>query len=294
MYKFILVVVLVVSLITLGAYLFLQSGTPNEDVLQGTVRYNERIALLPGSFLKVELRDQSTSKESPITLATYEYTTTGENIPLPFSLSYNPRDISRKGSYVLYAELSVGGVVRFTTDTPVPVLTSARPPEGVDVLLIAISEETDETKQVATASQLQNTAWIWNETKQGEDTLVPASDKFVLSFAENSVMSRTDCNGLSGTYIVAENNLTFSPFASTLMFCEESQEAEYVGALARATSFVRENQSLILNLEGGGTMLFTETIYGVVPELTTSSPEATSTAQPSATSTEAGEVEPTL
>jgi putative lipoprotein len=259
MYKFIIFVIVVLSLITIGGYVFIQSMMPKQDTLLGTVFYNERIALLPGSVLTVSLRDVTASTETPVVLATYEYTTAGENIPLPYTLTYNPHDISRKGKYALYAEIAVSGEVRWVTNEPVPVLTGARPAEGIDVLVVAVPESESETTGTVSTAGLDGTNWVWQETTQGSESTRPDGDDFVLSFTQNSVMSTTDCNSLSGTYIINSDKIQFSPFASTLMFCEASNEAEYASALSSAKTFTKDGGVLTFSLEGGGTMIFRET-----------------------------------
>ena len=41
----------------------------------------------------------------------------------------------------------------------------------------------------------------------------------------------TDCNNFSGSYKVDGNQLTFGEFAATMMYCEGSQESDFLKSL---------------------------------------------------------------
>lgn len=75
--------------------------------------------------------------------------------------------------------------------------------------------------------------WIWQETQFNDGKIVKPkkAGMFTLTFnsAEGRVSGKTDCNGFGGSYTAGAGNvLSFGPFMSTLMFCEDSQEAEFV------------------------------------------------------------------
>ncbi len=108
------------------------------------------------------------------------------------------------------------------------------------------------------SSILTKTSWVWvSSTIANTTTQAPNGEKFVLSFGEdNRVSSKTDCNGVGGSYTVGANNtLTFGPFMSTMMFCEGSKEQEYSSSLMKTTSFSITDKVLTLT-NASGTMMF--------------------------------------
>lgn len=269
MAKFI-VLLLALLIVALGGVFYMANQTPDTSVLTGTVRYNERIALPPGSVLVVELREESGNAVSR-----YEYTTGGENVPLPYTLTYDPGTIDSKKQYVLFAELSVDGEPRFYTETPYPVLSEESPSSGTDILLVTkqagnenpsvtptdpiTGEPTGEGKKPPSPSPLNGTAWVWRETTDGDKKVTPDGDDFVLTFTEDAVRSTTDCNSLGGTYIIADSNITFSPFYMTEMYCEGSQEGVYATALSKALQFEVEGTALMFDIGDGNQMRFMKT-----------------------------------
>lgn len=113
------------------------------------------------------------------------------------------------------------------------------------------------------ADRLESGIWVWQATTIGAEVTEPREEKssaFTLRFnaQENRVSGTTDCNGFSGSYTVGDDNsLTFSPLAMTKMFCQDSQETEFVTPLSNVKSFMFAGSgALVLQLSDGGTMLF--------------------------------------
>ncbi len=98
--------------------------------LTGTVTYLQRIALLPGAVITVQLQD-----DMGVLIAEQSMTTSGENVPLPFKVTYDPAQIDEQGSYRLIATIAVEGQVRWTNAEPVAVLTNGAPTSAVEVLV---------------------------------------------------------------------------------------------------------------------------------------------------------------
>lgn len=101
--------------------------------------------------------------------------------------------------------------------------------------------------------------WLWEKTvfeDEDEDDIVAKDPKeFELSFdaTENRYSSTTDCNGITGGVEVKEDGgLVFGLGASTLMYCEGSQESEYTKSLTTTKGYrISEEGNLILLVEGG-------------------------------------------
>ncbi|MDB4983891.1 MAG: heat shock protein [Patescibacteria group bacterium] len=106
-------------------------------------------------------------------------------------------------------------------------------------------------------------AWYWQRTAMTNDanTNPKPPVKFILKFGSDGHMSSsTDCNGISGTYHVDGEKLTFGPFMSTLMYCEGSQESIYTTQLTNVERYeTNQDGGLTLFLkDNSGYMVFTK------------------------------------
>lgn len=118
------------------------AGTPapgaTSATLTGTVAYRERIALPAGAVVNVQLTDTSRA-DAPATLVGEQtITTTGEQVPIPFAIAYDPTAIIASHTYTVRATISVGGTVTFRTTSASMVLTNGNPTR-VDLVLTMVS-----------------------------------------------------------------------------------------------------------------------------------------------------------
>jgi len=99
--------------------------------------------------------------------------------------------------------------------------------------------------------------WEWTNTIYNNDTEVkPLSDKkFTLTLnKDNTFSATTDCNGVGGKYVVDGNKITFSKMASTLMYCENSQEADFTKMLSETQNYLFTSKGQLvftLNFDSG-------------------------------------------
>ncbi len=61
-----------------------------------------------------------------------------------------------------------------------------------------------------------------------------------------SLTGFTGCNNLRGTYKINENEITFSPFATTKMYCQGVNENEFLHAMEGINNYKIENLKLYL------------------------------------------------
>lgn len=83
-------------------------------------------------------------------------------------------------------------------------------------------------------------AWTWIETAYNNDTIKKPNEKeaFTLTFEDGRVHGATDCNRFNGAYTVDDHNIQFDDeMATTKMYCEGSQEAEFVKMLLEVRSY---------------------------------------------------------
>ena len=92
----------------------------------GSVFYLERIALPPGATLTVQLADISIA-DLPADVVAQETMPITTQVPIPFSLSYDPKRIIPMHGYVVQARIEVEGKLRFINTTSNPVITNGRP-----------------------------------------------------------------------------------------------------------------------------------------------------------------------
>ena len=104
---------------------------PGAATLTGTVTYRERIALPPDSRLIVTISDVSLADAPSVTIAQTETKTEGKQVPLAFSLSYDPARIEPRRSYAVSARILDGqGQLAWITDT-----RNTLPPTGQSIEL---------------------------------------------------------------------------------------------------------------------------------------------------------------
>jgi uncharacterized lipoprotein YbaY len=99
-----------------------EGSTPRATLI-GTVTYLPRIALTPEAVVQVELRDVSDPETEAALIAKQVIRKPGQ-VPIAFSLEYDPTAILPGHRYALSARISDRGQLQFVTDTQVPVLGS--------------------------------------------------------------------------------------------------------------------------------------------------------------------------
>ncbi len=103
--------------------------------LSGTVAYRERIALPPDAQVKVTLADVGRADAPAIVIAQSEFPSEGRQVPIPFSLTFDPARIAPRGTYAVSARITdASGTLLWITDTRVPL---PAPGETVDLRLVS-------------------------------------------------------------------------------------------------------------------------------------------------------------
>lgn len=115
---------------------------------------------------------------------------------------------------------------------------------------------------VGDASALKGTTWSWQKTVMSDGSVVTpqVADKFTITLgADGNLSGTTDCNGFFGGYSLGSDGvLKFGPLASTMMFCDGSQEQVFVAAVQKVVSYsAGTTGSLMLSLTNNeGTIYF--------------------------------------
>lgn len=159
-----------------------------------------------------------------------------------------------RSSFALALVIAV--VSMFTSGCQPAAESEAQPP--ADPLTVAEDFEGEADPDRMT---LEMHTWTWLETAYNNDTIKEPAEKeaFTLTFADGRVNGSTDCNRFSGAYTVDDNKIQFDEkMAMTKMYCEGSQETEFVKMLLEVRSyFFTSRGQLILEIKfDSGVMKF--------------------------------------
>ncbi len=218
-------------------------AAPTAGTLTGTVTYVQRMALLPDAIVTVWLQDAASAKQ----LAEIKIPTAGRQVPIPFSLPFDPTAIDPARSYVIQASIASGGQVMFGSNTPTAVLTLGA---GASANLIVQPVSVAATS--GSTATLVNTNWKLTELGGAPAVVLPDSREahFILTAAGNSIAGTGGCNRMFGTYESGpDSKLTLKVGGMSMMACEEPlmrQETNFVGALNATTSYRIDGEKLEL------------------------------------------------
>ena len=159
-------------------------------------------------------------------------------------------------------------IVNYATRKPGEPMT-AQPSEGKSIWLkldsasMQFGEVVRDFEGEADPSRmtLGMTRWRWVRASynDGRQIVPRQSSRFTLEFADNGRFSATtDCNSMSGSYTATKNTISFGPIASTEMYCEGSQEADFAALLEGAQGYhFTSRGELVLELKfDSGTVTF--------------------------------------
>jgi uncharacterized lipoprotein YbaY len=105
--------------------------------ITGTVTYLQRIALPADATIEVTFSDVSSQDTAPIQLGHQVIPATGKQIPIPFEIAYDGRQIVSSHTYAVAAKIKKGEQVMFASDTPNLVLTQGRS-SNIEIIVKAV------------------------------------------------------------------------------------------------------------------------------------------------------------
>lgn len=101
----------------------------------GTVSYLQRIALAPNAVVEVKLVDISRADAPALVISSLTFTSDGRQVPLPFELRYDPRQIDERMTYAVQARITIDGQLTFINTQNYPVLTRGAPSTNVEIIV---------------------------------------------------------------------------------------------------------------------------------------------------------------
>src|SRR4030042_6615469 len=112
-------------------------GGSSKAAVTGTVTYLLRIALPPEAVVTVRIEDVSKADVLAEVIGEQVIQTKGAQVPIPFSVPYDPDKIDDNHSYSLRVRIEDGsGKLLFINDTSIPVITRGNPTQDIEVILV--------------------------------------------------------------------------------------------------------------------------------------------------------------
>jgi putative lipoprotein len=214
--------------------------------ITGTAMYRERIALPPGAVLEVELRDTS-REDAPAAVVAGARIEPAAQVPIPFTLRFDPARIDARGTYAVTARLLVGGQVRFRSERAYPVLTRGGG-STAEILLVGAAD------QGAGAAPAALTGAPWVAQEIGGEAVRGRARPDITFDGQGRAFGMGGCNRFTGGYVLEGAALRFGQAAQTNMACEApamATEARFHAALATVRGWRIEGGRLLL-LDAGG------------------------------------------
>ena len=104
-------------------------------VLNGTVTYRERIALARDAVVEVTLQEVSRADAPATIIASQTIEPQGAQVPLAFTLTYDPAQIKPMDIWAVRATIKEGGELTWTSTRRYPVITQDAPADNVEIVV---------------------------------------------------------------------------------------------------------------------------------------------------------------
>jgi putative lipoprotein len=118
---------------------------PGTATLTGAVFYLQRIALPEGAEVSVTLQDVTRADAPAVEIASTTVKAEGRQVPIPFTLAYEPAKIDPSKRYSLAARISNEGELLWISDAHTQVLTQGAPADSIRVKVARVPSK-DEGK----------------------------------------------------------------------------------------------------------------------------------------------------
>jgi len=219
------------------------AGESNQ--VTGSVTYRERIALTPGARVEVKLLDVSLQDIAARVLAEQTIEVIHQ-VPISFSLAYDPAEIDARLSYAVRATIFNGDKMLFTTDRHYPVLSRGNGSE-VDLVLVRVGGQQSSPARPTLTGKKWVLQSIGGEAISVAENQPTPFIQFVPQGEANIASGNAGCNSFNGTYEIGSGELSFGNLASTMMACPQMElEDRFHQALGQVNRFAIGSDRLIL------------------------------------------------
>ncbi len=108
--------------------------------VSGTVTYLPRIALPADAVINVQIQDVSRQGAPAEVIGEQVIQADGKQVPIPFSVEYDPAKIVESNTYSVRATIKQGDTLLWTSDTIIPVITKGAPTENVEIMVVQVAQ----------------------------------------------------------------------------------------------------------------------------------------------------------
>ncbi|HMR01484.1 MAG TPA: YbaY family lipoprotein [Candidatus Gracilibacteria bacterium] len=127
----------ILSLFLSGCNMF-QTDSENiaeQATVSGTVNYLTREALPEGAIITVTLADTSRADAPATTIDEVMIPAEGNQVPIPFELTYNPTQIDERYTYTVRAKITLDDELIKTSTQAYPVITRDNPTDNIVIMV---------------------------------------------------------------------------------------------------------------------------------------------------------------
>ena len=112
----------------------------NKAAITGVITHSHQMALPIGYVVIIQIVD--TTKATPgKMIAEQVIESHGEVLPMPFEIIYDPGKINQEHTYSVLVKIEDStGIMLYTNNTNVPVITNGNPTQKVDVIVVLANE----------------------------------------------------------------------------------------------------------------------------------------------------------
>ena len=240
-----------------------------QHVVTGQLSYRERIALPPGSTATVTLSDTTRMDVPSIILDESVMNLGNAQVPVPFSLTIDDRDVDPRGQYTLRATIrSPGGELFWTTDTTYPVDLYAPYSDLGTIFLVNATPgnpytspypgtQYPDTHGPGAYTGLTGQEWIVEDiNRRGVVDFSRATIKFDSS---GRISGNASCNSYSAGYsATAPQDLRLTEIVLTRKGCPPAlmnQERAFIDILGSARQYtITQDGALVIYAPNGDTI----------------------------------------
>ena len=210
--------------------------------IAGEVTYRERIALPEGGRLVVRLVDVS-KMDAPARIEAEAVIEGRGQVPLQFTLNFDPAVVDPKHDYALVAEIRAGDILWFRNATQFPV-DPINPATPIVIVVNFVGQQMETPKPESSIYGI-----VWNLSAVA-DVALAAGQQATLSISEDGrAGGNGGCNNFFAQSRVSGQTLDFSAIASTRMACDTEAsklETAYFAALENTKTFLLDADRLFL------------------------------------------------
>ncbi len=192
----------------------------SRGLITGTATYRERVALTPAAVFEATLEEVSRPDARAEVVARVRKRNPGQ-VPIAFEITYDPRRIETRKTYVVRASIYEDGRLRFTGKQPYPAQAHGHG-RRVTILMrrVPAGHDTWEDGR-GTAAGLENTRW--RPVRIGDRHVVVSGRErepwIELERRSMRVTGSGGCNRITGSYEAGNGTLRFDRLISTMLAC---------------------------------------------------------------------------